>query len=395
MTDIRDTLGIDLESPFWEEAVAAAEKMPATPAWLTEEYICKIDDDYQLLGDKREIILNALSRVVRDPALCAFAKAIYYIIGLKKGFKDAFPKLELPKTENFAGIFPIMGHIEPSRDALRKRNVPEDVIFDTFSFFRTNIPGCFEQEVPRFGETVFSYYGAYLYTDNLFMGRLRYEIHPGADRNVSIFQNKEGKICILMRSTRLHASGNRLGAIGFTDEEGSFDADFVETDTYYEGYAVNETTCLAENKRTRLSKEKWECIFAPGDTLLMVHIPYGGKLTREACQASYEKARQVYRACYPEYDFKGFICNTWLLSPALGSFLPEESNIMQFQQGYRIFPAVNNAPDVFHYVYRIDVPSADRVDAASLPEGNRMQRGVKDLLLKGIYVHQCNGFIPF
>jgi hypothetical protein len=212
---------------------------------------------------------------------------------------------------------------------------------------------------------------------------------------VSIFQDKAGKLCILMRDTRLHASGNRLGAIGFTDEAGSYDADFVETDTYYEGYAVNEKTCLAENQRTQLPKEEWQCIFAPGDTLIKVHIPVRGKLTKEACHASYEKARKIYSACYPEYDFKGFVCNTWLLSPAMRAFLPEESNIVQFQNDYRIFPAVNNAQDVLHYVYGIDVASADLVYANSLPEDNSMRRGVKELLLKGVYVHQCNGFIPF
>ena len=395
MTDIRDVLGISLQSPFWEEALATAAGMPATPAWLTEEYICKIDDDYQLLGDKRSLVLEALSRVVKDPALCTFAKALYYIIGLKKGYKDAFTRLELPKTENLVGVFPILGHIVSSCEALRKRNVPENVIYDTLSFFRLNIPQCFEQKMPRFGETDFAYFPIYLYTGNLWMGRLRFEIHPDADRNVSIFQDKAGKLCILMRDTRLHASGNRLGAIGFTDEEGSYDADFVETDTYYEGYAVNETTCLAENQRTRLPKEEWQCIFAPGDTLIKVHIPVRGKLTKEACHASYEKARKIYSACYPEYDFKGFVCNTWLLSPAMRAFLPEESNIVQFQNDYRIFPAVNNAQDVFHYVYGIDVASADQVDANSLPEDNNMRRGVKNLLLKGEYIHQYNGFIPF
>ena len=68
---------------------------------------------------------------------------------------------------------------------------------------------------------------------------------------------------------------------------------------------------------------------------------------------------------------------------------------MQFQSDYRIFPAVNNAPDVFHYVYGKTVASADEVDVASLPEDNRMQSGVKNLLLKGEYIHQYNGFIPF
>lgn len=393
--DIRETLGVCVNSPFWEEALAAAAGMPAIPQWLTEDYISKTDEKYQLLGDKRNLVLDALSRVVKDPVLCTFTKVLYHIIGMKRGYKDAFARFALPESENLVGLFPVLGHITPSCEALRKRNVPEDIICDTLSFFRLNISDCLGQEIPRFGEMEFAYFPIYLYTDNLWIGRLRFEIHPNADRNVSVFADKSGRICILMRDTRLHVSGNRLGAIGFTDEAGSFDADFVETDTYYEGYVVNEKTCLAENTRTRLSKEEWECIFAPGDTLLKVHIPYGGKLTREACDAAYEKARRIYTACYPEHDFRGFICNTWLLCPALLSFLPEHSNIRHFQDSYRIFPAKNTAADVFLYVYGMTVSSANEVDFENLSEDNSMQRGIKKLLLSGEYIHQYNGFIPF
>ena len=395
--DIRKVLLVSVESPWWQEALEAATAMPAIPAWLTNEYICSIDEEYALLGNRRNLVLDALSRVVSDPTLCTFAKALYYIIGLKKGYKHAFTQFHLSKTaeSNLAGLFPILGHVAPSCETLSKRGVPADVIFDTLLFLRRSLSRSLDAETPRFGEIPFSYFPLYLYTDNLFMGRLRFEIHPEADRNVSIFADRSGDICILMQDTRLHVSGNRLGSIGCTDETGSFDADFVETDAYYEGYAVNKETGLVENNRTRLFKGQWQRLFAPGDTLLKVHIPYGGKLTKEACHASYEKARKVYRTCYPEYDFKGFVCDTWLLCPLMGSFLPKESNILQFQSDYRIFPAQNNAQDVLHYVYSIDVPSADLVDANSLPEDNSMRRGVKNLLLKGQYIHQFNGFIPF
>ncbi len=188
--EISEILGICVESPFWEEAVAAAEGMPAIPAWLTEEYICKIDDAYQLLGDKRDLVLNALPQVVRDTVLSTFVKALYNMIGMKKGYKDAFVRFALPQAESLVGIFPILGHIAPSCQALRKRNVPENVIYDTLSFFRLNIADCLGQETPRFGETDFSYFPIYLYTANLWIGRLRFEIHPNADRTVSIFANR-------------------------------------------------------------------------------------------------------------------------------------------------------------------------------------------------------------
>ena len=198
-----------------------------------------------------------------------------------------------------------------------------------------------------------------------------------------------------MCGTRLHASGNILGAIGFTGEAGAFDADFLETEEYYEGYPIDEKTHLAKNTRIRLSKDQWEVVLAPGDTLLKVHIPNTGKLLKEDCEASYKKAIHIYKNLYPEYDFKGFVCYTWLLCPTLRQILKPDANILQFQEPYLLIPARNDAPDVFLYVYGMNVKSAAEVDAAALPETNSLQRGVKKLLQEGIYLHQYHGFIPF
>ena len=60
-----------------------------------------------------------------------------------------------------------------------------------------------------------------------------------------------------------------------------------------------------------------------------------------------------------------------------------------------LIPARNDAPDVFLYVYGMNVKSAAEVDATTLPETNSLQRGVKKLLQEGIYIHQYHGFIPF
>lgn len=397
--DIENALGFCVDSPYWEEALSSAAQQAEIPQWLTADYICNLDEHYHLLGEKRAMVLTALSQVAENPTLCVFAKALYALIDKKVGYRNAFTQLTLPKGdslgERLVALFPILGHIAPSCAALAQRNVPEDIIYDTLTFLRLSLPKALAQESPRFTESDFGLFPVYLYTSTLWIGRLRFEIHPNANRNVAVFANKAGKLCLLMQDVRLHASGNLLGAIGFTDETGSYDADFVSTDTHYEGYAVNPETCLAEQTRTRLSKKEWDCIFAPGDTLLKVHIPYGGKLTREACEEAYQKARQIYSRCYPEHTFRGFICCTWLLCPALRTFLNENSNIRHFQNDYRIFPSKNTAADVFLYVYEKTVPSADEVDFASLPEENSMQQGVKQLLLSGAYIHQYNGFIPF
>lgn len=402
--DIREILNVNIDSPYWDEALEEATKMPQVPQWLTADFISKLEKDFSILGDHTQAAMLAREQVVQTPELCLLAKTLYYIICKKQGFSKLFPQFALleapegaqPLGYDFVGLFPILAHVRLYDQELTNRGVEHDIIFDTFNFLRGSINGsCERVGRPSFDKAAFSIYGAYLYNYTLWIGRLRFEIHPNSNRNASIFADKAGKLCTLMCDTVLHRNGNVLGAVGYEEEEQSFDADFLETDAYYEGYAVDPATGLAGNVRTRLAKADWKPVMVPGDTLIKVHIPSMGKLLKEDCDAAYERAQQVFKKCFPEHDFRGFICNTWLLCPAMRTFLKKDSNIVLFQDKYTVFPAKNMAPDVFLYVYGLRVSSAAEVDPASLPENNSMQRGVKKLLLEGTYIHQFNGFIPF
>lgn len=402
---MQQALNFHIDSPFWDEALTLSQNEDAVPAWLCKGFILSLEEDYSLLSSLTNSVIQALDRVTETPALCLLAKALYHIIDKKQPFSKAFPCFSLPKApENLSdstgydlvGLFPILAHARLSAHALAARGIPHDIIYDTFHFLRRSInESCQRAGRPCFDAAAFSIFPAYLYTNTLWIGRLRFEIHPNANRNVRIFANKNGGLCALMCDVTLHARGNILGAIGYEDAQNAFAADFQETENTYEGYAVDPATGLAEAGRTQLSKQEWTPIHTPGDTLLKVHIPSTGKLLKEDCEAAYERARQLFPKCYPEYTFQGFICCTWLLCPALRTFLKQDSNIALFQQQYLIFPSKNTAADVFLYVFNRTVASADEIHIPSLPEHNSMQRGVKKLLLAGTYVHQFNGFIPF
>lgn len=405
LQDIRTTLNVSIDSPFWNEAITEAEAMPRIPQWLCAEFVLAVDKDYSLLGDFKESVLQALTQVTDSPALCLFAKTLFHIIGKKQPFKKSFSSFSLPKAPadapnllgyDYVGLFPILAHVRQFSHELAARGISHDVIHDTLSFLRSFIMESCEQEGrPCFNETFFALFPAYHYTKYLWIGRLRFEILPNSNCNVRMFTRQDGKTCLLLCDTVLHASGNILDTIGFSDAENAFPADYCETDEFYEGYAVNPETHRAETVRTRLAKPQWREVIKPGDTLLKVHIPVAGRLLKEDCEAAYAQARQVFPKCYPEYDFKGFVCCSWLLCPSLRTFLKEDSNIVSFQQKYHLFPAKDTGADVFLYVFDKKVSSADEVDFSSLPQSNTMQRGVKNLLLAGEYIHNYGGLIPF
>lgn len=400
--DIRQILNITFESPYWDETLEQAKAMDAVPQWLTEDFVAQVEKDYAIAGDYISAVMKAREQVVENEALCLLAKVIYGIIGKRKGFSASFPNITLPEGDennpgyDFVALFPVLAHLRHTEKELMGRGVTFDIIYDTAGFLRYAVKSSTERKQrPCYDKSGFSIYNICVYGSQFSIGRLRFEIHPDSNRNAKIFADKDGNLCTLMHDTVIHRNGNVLGAIGYEDEDGAYSADFLETDSYYEGYPVNSETGLVEHNRIQLPKDQWKIVMEPGDTLVKVHIPNMGKLLPEACEDAFTRARAIFSKGFPEYDFKGFVCNCWMLSPALRSILKEDSNIIHFQHRFAVFPAKNMAPDVFLYVFGLRISSAAEVDPASLPENNSMQRGVKKLLLDGTYIHQFNGFIPF
>ena len=402
--DIREILNVNIVSPYWDEVLEEAVEMPDVPEWLTADFISKLEKDFSILGDHAQAAMQAREQVVKTPELCLFAKILYCIMCKKQGFSKLFSQFALPEAPegaqplgyDFVGLFPILAHVRLYDQELTQRGVEHDIIFDTFNFLRGSIKGCCERAGrPCFDKAAFSIYGAYLYNHTLWIGRLRFELHPNSNRNARIFAGKDGTLCTLMCDTVLHRNGNVLGAIGYEDEEGAYEADYRETEQYYEGYAVDPETGLAGKVRTRLAKEDWKPVMVPGDTLIKVHIPNMGKLLKEDCDAAYARAQETFTKCYPEYDFKGFVTHTWFLGPALEPALREGSNIKNFRNYFEIFPAKSNGNDVFQYVYRQNVKTPAEVAIDELPEDNSLRKGIKDQLQKGNYIYEFNGFMRF
>ncbi|MBQ2696366.1 MAG: hypothetical protein IJF61_03590 [Clostridia bacterium] len=405
MNDVRDILNIKIESPYWDEAYAKALSEPAVPEWMTEAYIRALHEEKGVLPRRLDTILSVLPHAVAVPELCLLAKTLYHIIGTKKSFSEAFTEFELPKApdtvENTLGydcfaIFPVLAHIIPTWNELKERDIPDEVLTASLHWADT----IFVEWSERAGKTIFheeefKLYKFAVYVNNLTVGRLRFEIHENSSRPVRIFKNKKnGTFCPLMDGAMIHKSGHILGSMSCKDEEGSYPADFVETEDAFEGYPLDENTRLAIKKRVRLLKSEWEQVYASGDTVLKVHIPHGGAITPEVCKDSYKRGKELFARCFPEYKFKCFLICCWTLSPVLKEILPPESNIIAFQNSYVVYPMKNPAMDVFLYVYNIEANSLDDIAVAELPENNTLQRGVKQKTLEGKYIHQFGGYMP-
>ena len=73
-----------------------------------------------------------------------------------------------------------------------------------------------------------------------------------------------------------------------------------------------------------------------GDKVIQIHIPRGESITPEKCEESLKLAKEFFSKYFPEYDYKCFTCESWLLDETLAEFLPENSNITSFRKMFEV-----------------------------------------------------------
>jgi len=109
-----------------------------------------------------------------------------------------------------------------------------------------------------------------------------------------------------------------------------------------------------------------------------VHIPGGAHLIPEEIDASVEDARIFLARFFPQWKDAPMCCHSWLLSPQLPSLLRESSNIIRFQNRFRITPESAQTSDFLEWIYKNKtIPYAD------LPENTSLQKLLKQHLLQG------------
>ncbi len=120
-----------------------------------------------------------------------------------------------------------------------------------------------------------------------------------------------------------------------------------------------------------------------GELVLNVHIPQGQPLDEKQCDCSFKKAEAFFRGAGT-----AFVCHSWLLYPGLKDILPEDSNIIRFQNRFHIYKTDDNSRQ-----------GEDRIfgglkDSPELyPEVTTLQKRAKEYLISGKKIGMGSGII--
>lgn len=129
----------------------------------------------------------------------------------------------------------------------------------------------------------------------------------------------------------------------------------------------------------RIGELEYEFNKYEGENVIVIHIPSDVNLTKEAVDHSLEQAGIFFQTYYKDYEYKGYTCDSWLLSPVLRSLLPEKSNILSFQKRFDIIQENKEDREYIEWLFQVPADT----DYEALPVETGLQRNVRELLLNG------------
>lgn len=130
--------------------------------------------------------------------------------------------------------------------------------------------------------------------------------------------------------------------------------------------------------------------YRKGDPVLSVHVPgFMGPMTPDACDESFQQAREFFPRHFPEESYEIAVCHSWLLDDQLAEYLPESSNIIQFQRRFRpaYRPEANNRITL-EFVFRTPDRPLDE-----LPQDSTLERAVVTHIREGKHWHGGMGWM--
>lgn len=118
--------------------------------------------------------------------------------------------------------------------------------------------------------------------------------------------------------------------------------------------------------------------FSYGEKLIYVHIPQGEKLNYDECIKSFRTAGEFFRKYFPDYSYKYYFCESWLLYEGNKDFMKDNSNIIKFSS-------------IFNHAYsaKIDEQAIERIFGRrrllkrNYPEKTSLQKNAKAYIRKG------------
>jgi len=219
------------------------------------------------------------------------------------------------------------------------------------------------------------------------LGRLTFKEGRNGSQFRAYRNRTTGELIVLCPPAKYRADGQADGSNGIFDPDAWTAALEISEDAVV-GHPVRD--CAAQREPISLPKSEWEPVMGPGDDIVEVHIAGGSKMLHEDCVDAYRQAMEFFPRNYPDRDFRGFTCWSWLLDPALARILSPDSNIVRFQRDFYQLPVCSNEAQCYDLVF-----GDSGVDPTKLTPTTGLQRAIIDYVASGGKMKAAAGYITW
>jgi len=199
--------------------------------------------------------------------------------------------------------------------------------------------------------------------------------------------------CMLRCALRAKTEFDRLGIPQeiYVDTMAAFSRFVREHKESYGRYGFDRgfwTTRQVSGKLLRIGQMEYELTTLDGSPVVSLHIPTDVDLRPEVLRPSMKAGLAELYRLFPEYEGKKVYCHSWLLSPLLKDMLPEDANILRFQELFDIDPEGIPGKDVLLWVFK-----NPRLPKEAYPENTSLQRKLKQFFLQGGEFTEGKGYL--
>ncbi len=372
----------DVFKSCYDEACAEIENKGVF--FLEKDYIISVQERTSAFGQILDNLISEAEKVKQDKNAALYALFLYKSMLRRSEFISNFSSFKLLSDYPLFAFLCLIPTIENTFNTLKKKDLPQDAIEATMSMYQdcTYYEKCATGKV-GLSETYFSWLQRYVDCKILQIDRLRFEIKPFKDP-VYVLQSKSDKhLKLLFDGGKMNSNGMYLDTP--PSDELSFATEFNETaDAYFGNEVSADGKCTQSIKELR--KNEYTLALKKGDIVLSVHIPGENPFTKELCDKSYNRAKEIFTEYFPELDIKAFTCHSWMLSSELNDILKPTSNILKFKEKYTTYPIKTEGKDVFNFVFNNKFTTYE-----DLPENTSLQKAIKKIYLSGGYIYEYGG----
>lgn len=369
---------------FWSER---------EPFFLKPEFIAEACEFVGISAETVDKLISIGKLVYQDETLRELALYLHYCLFHQQDYSLALIRQwpsKIPGLEE-ASVFYLLlviSGLPQLREFYQKHSIPEDVFRETL----TDVKRKMEEhqrdyESVGLGPRIVAWLVNIFRGDLFQLGRLQFKLSYFREQ-ARVFKNHEDNSVIALSEDGVkYRQDGMIDGAGSVYDEKAWTARLEITDDNIIGYPLDSTGRI-QKQEVVLPRQQWEQVLEIGTPILEIHIPRGERLLVESCRASYALALDFFPKHFPNFRFKAFTCNSWLLDNQFKEILPASSNIVQFQNQFHLLPIISEEKNILKWIF-----GNNFTDLALVKPKTTLQKNVLEYLAKGNHLRGGAGFI--